>query len=169
MAKCSPPGKLAAVASNKWKGLHKPVCHQLGDCGDHIVIISTRHIAFSGNKWEGKVCSSHPGYPGGFRQAAAAQRHLKDPVAMVKLATCDTLPEILHRRTRMQRLHLFPDEDIPEEILKDLVEELPQPRRVPKGWTSTLKKKQRFSPRVWAPPENGKGRKLQQEAECCVK
>ena len=32
----------------------------------------------------------------------------------------------------MQRLHLFPDEDIPEDILKNLTEELPQPRKGPR-------------------------------------
>uniref|UniRef100_A0A8C4PET6 Uncharacterized protein n=1 Tax=Equus asinus asinus TaxID=83772 RepID=A0A8C4PET6_EQUAS len=42
------------------------------------------------------------------------------------------LTKNLHRRTLMQRLHLVPDEDIPEDILKNLVEELPQPRKVPR-------------------------------------
>lgn len=32
-----------------------------GDCGDHVVVINTKHIAFSGNKWEQKVYSSHTG------------------------------------------------------------------------------------------------------------
>ncbi|XP_066235514.1 large ribosomal subunit protein uL13m isoform X1 [Saccopteryx leptura] len=79
--KLQPPGKLAAVASIKLQGLHKPVYHQLSDCGDHVVIMNTRHIAFSGNKWEQKVYSSHTGYPGGFKQVTAAQLHQKDPVA----------------------------------------------------------------------------------------
>ncbi|XP_048948597.1 large ribosomal subunit protein uL13m isoform X4 [Canis lupus baileyi] len=108
--KMQPPGKLAAMASIKLQGLHKPVYHQLSDCGDHVVIMNTRHIAFSGNKWEQKVYSSHTGYPGGFKQVTAAQLHQKDPVAIVKLAIYGMLPKNLHRRTLMQRLHLFPDE-----------------------------------------------------------
>ncbi|XP_012502000.1 PREDICTED: 39S ribosomal protein L13, mitochondrial [Propithecus coquereli] len=108
--KMQPPGKLAAVASIKLQGLHKPVYHQISDCGDHVVIMNTRHIAFSGNKWEQKVYSSHTGYPGGFRQVTAAQLHQRDPVAIVKLAIYGMLPKNLHRRTMMQRLHLFPDE-----------------------------------------------------------
>ncbi|XP_069456879.1 large ribosomal subunit protein uL13m isoform X7 [Ovis canadensis] len=79
--KMQPPGKLAALASVRLQGLHKPVYHQLSDCGDHVVIMNTRHIAFSGNKWEQKVYSSHTGYPGGFKQVTAAQLHRKDPVA----------------------------------------------------------------------------------------
>ncbi|XP_044784424.2 39S ribosomal protein L13, mitochondrial isoform X2 [Bubalus bubalis] len=108
--KMQPPGKLAALASVRLQGLHKPVYHQLSDCGDHVVIMNTRHIAFSGNKWEQKVYSSHTGYPGGFKQVTAAQLHRKDPVAIVKLAIYGMLPKNLHRRTLMQRLHLFPDE-----------------------------------------------------------
>ncbi|XP_014308169.1 large ribosomal subunit protein uL13m [Myotis yumanensis] len=152
--KMQPPGKLAAVASIKLQGLHKPVYHQLSDCGDHVVIMNTRHIAFSGNKWEQKVYSSHTGYPGGFTQVTAAQLHRKDPVAIVKLAIYGMLPKNLHRRTMMERLHLFPDEDIPEDILKNLVEELPQPRKVPKRLDEYTQEEIEAFPRLWTPPED---------------
>ncbi|XP_036292778.1 39S ribosomal protein L13, mitochondrial isoform X2 [Pipistrellus kuhlii] len=149
-----PPGKLAAVASIRLQGLHKPVYHQKSDCGDHVVIMNTRHIAFSGNKWEQKVYSSHTGYPGGFTQVTAAQLHQKDPVAIVKLAIYGMLPKNLHRRTMMQRLHLFPDEDIPEDIRKNLVEELPQPRKVPKRLDEYTQEEIEAFPRLWTPPED---------------
>ncbi|XP_040117730.1 39S ribosomal protein L13, mitochondrial isoform X4 [Oryx dammah] len=122
-----------------------------GDCGDHVVIMNTRHIAFSGNKWEQKVYSSHTGYPGGFKQVTAAQLHRKDPVAIVKLAIYGMLPKNLHRRTLMQRLHLFPDEDIPEDILKNLTEELPQPRKVPRRLDEYTQEEIEAFPRVWSP------------------
>ncbi|XP_043855626.1 39S ribosomal protein L13, mitochondrial-like [Dromiciops gliroides] len=122
--KMQPPGKLVAIASNL---LHKPVYHQLSKCGDHVVIKNTRHITFSGKKWEQKVYSLHSGYPGGFRQVAEVQLHQQDTVTIVKLAIYGMLPKNLHRRTMIQRLHLFPDEEIPEYILNNLVEELPQP------------------------------------------
>lgn len=152
--KMQPPGKLATIASNKLQGLNKPVYHPLSDCGDHVVIMNTRHIAFSGNKWEQKVYSSHTGYPGGFRQVTAAQLHLRDPVAIVKLAIYGMLPKNLHRRTMMQRLHLFPDEEIPEDILKNLVEELPRPRRVPKRLDEYTQEEREAFPRVWTPPDD---------------
>nr|XP_042716953.1 39S ribosomal protein L13, mitochondrial isoform X2 [Chrysemys picta bellii] len=108
--KMQPPGKLAAVSVIRLQGKHKPMYHALSDCGDHVVIINTRHIAFSGNKWEQKVYSSHTGYPGGLKQVTATQLHLKDPTAIVKLAIYRMLPKNLHRRTMMQRLHLFPED-----------------------------------------------------------
>ncbi|XP_010617804.1 39S ribosomal protein L13, mitochondrial [Fukomys damarensis] len=149
-----PPGKLAAMASVKLQGLHKPVYHQISDCGDHVIIMNTRHIAFSGNKWEQKVYSSHTGYPGGFRQVTATQLHLRDPVAIVKLAVYGMLPKNLHRRTTMQRLHLFPDEDVPEDLLRNLVEELPQPRKVPRRLDEYSQEEREAFPRVWSPPED---------------
>ena len=54
----------------------------------------------------------------------------------------------------MQRLHLFPDEDIPEDILKNLVEELPRPRKVPKRLDEYSQEEIEAFPRVWAPPED---------------
>lgn len=44
-------------------GLIDRICLNIftGDCGDHVVVINSKHIAFSGNKWEQKVYSSHTG------------------------------------------------------------------------------------------------------------
>ena len=72
-----------------------------------------------------KITFLHTGYPGGLKQVTPVQFHW-DPVAIIKLAVDGMLPKNLHR-TMMQRLHLFPDESIPENILQNLVEELPQP------------------------------------------
>uniref|UniRef100_A0A4W6CDG5 Large ribosomal subunit protein uL13m n=1 Tax=Lates calcarifer TaxID=8187 RepID=A0A4W6CDG5_LATCA len=112
-ARMQPPGKIATMCSVRLQGKHKPIYHALSDCGDHVVVINTKHIAFSGNKWEQKVYSSHTGYPGGFKQVTAAQLHQKDPKAIVKLAVYGMLPKNLHRRTMMQRLHIFADDVSP--------------------------------------------------------
>ncbi|KAL6489604.1 hypothetical protein MHYP_G00033450 [Metynnis hypsauchen] len=109
-ARMQPPGKIASMCSVRLQGKHKPIYHALSDAGDHVVVMNTRHIAFSGNKWEQKVYSSHTGYPGGFKQLTAAQMHQKDPTAIIKLAVYGMLPKNLMRRTMMQRLHLFPDD-----------------------------------------------------------
>uniref|UniRef100_A0A8C4JV24 Large ribosomal subunit protein uL13m n=1 Tax=Dromaius novaehollandiae TaxID=8790 RepID=A0A8C4JV24_DRONO len=150
-AKMQPPGKIAAVTAVRLEGRHKPIYHALSDCGDHVVIINTRHIAFSGNKWEQKVYSSHTGYPGGFKQVTATQLHMKDPTAIVKLTIYRMLPKNLQRRTLMQRLHLFPDDVIPEDIQKNLVEELPQPRAVPKRLDEYTPEEIAAFPMVWTP------------------
>uniref|UniRef100_A0A8D0GUF5 Large ribosomal subunit protein uL13m n=1 Tax=Sphenodon punctatus TaxID=8508 RepID=A0A8D0GUF5_SPHPU len=149
-----PPGKLAAIAMVRLQGKHKPVYHPLSDCGDHVVIINTKHIAFSGNKWEQKVYSSHTGYPGGFKQVTATQLHQKDPTAIVKLAIYGMLPKNLLRRTMMQRLHLFPEDVIPEEMQMNLVEELQQPRTIPKRLDEYAQEEIDAFPRLWTPPRD---------------
>ncbi|XP_068789294.1 large ribosomal subunit protein uL13m isoform X2 [Struthio camelus] len=124
-ARMQPPGKIAAAAALRLEGRHKPIYHALSDCGDHVVIINTRHIAFSGNKWEQKVYSSHTGYPGGFKQVTATQLHLKDPTAV-----------------------------IPEDIQKNLVEELPQPRAVPRRLDEYTPEEVAAFPIIWTPPKD---------------
>ncbi|KAE8599581.1 hypothetical protein XENTR_v10017239 [Xenopus tropicalis] len=151
-ARMQPPGKVASLCAVHLKGKHKPMYHALSDCGDHVVVVNTRHIAFSGNKWEQKVYSSHSGYAGGFQQVTAAQLHQRDPTAIMKLAVYGMLPKNLHRRTMMQRLHLFPEDDIPEEIMKNLFAEIPQPRKVPRRLDEFSGEEINAFPKLWIPP-----------------
>ncbi|TRZ01729.1 hypothetical protein DNTS_032281 [Danionella cerebrum] len=181
-ARMQPPGKIASLCSVHLQGKHKPIYHALSDIGDHVVIINTKHIAFSGNKWEQKVYSSHTGfvesrakgmaknkrsdletltlsfsfhsYPGSFKQVTAAQLHWKDPTAIVKLAVYGMLPRNLSRRTMMQRLHLFPEDVIPEDILKNLTQQLPQPRKIPRKLSEYTQEERDAFPRLWIPPED---------------
>uniref|UniRef100_A0A8C2XDD1 Large ribosomal subunit protein uL13m n=1 Tax=Cyclopterus lumpus TaxID=8103 RepID=A0A8C2XDD1_CYCLU len=146
-----PPGKIATVCSVRLQGKHKPIYHALSDCGDHVVLINTKQIAFSGNKWEQKIYSSHTGYPGGFKQVTAAQLHHKDPKAIVKLAVYGMLPKNLHRRTMMQRLHIFPDDELPDDIRANLTEELPQPREIPRKLSEYTQEEMDAFPRLWTP------------------
>ncbi|XP_029359233.1 large ribosomal subunit protein uL13m [Echeneis naucrates] len=155
-ARMQPPGKIASMCSVRLQGKHKPIYHALSDCGDHVVVINSKQIAFSGNKWEQKVYSSHTGYPGGFKQVTAAQLHHKDPKAIVRLAVYGMLPKNLHRRTMMQRLHIFPDDELPEDIRANLTEELPQPREVPRKLSEYTQEEIDAFPWLWTPPEDYK-------------
>ncbi|KAK9960672.1 hypothetical protein ABG768_008516 [Culter alburnus] len=126
-ARMQPPGKIASMCSVRLQGKHKPIYHPLSDIGDHVVVMNTRHIAFSGNKWEQKVYSSHTGYPGSFKQLTAAQMHKKDPTAV-----------------------------LPEDILKNLTEELPQPREIPRKLSEYTQEERDTFPMLWTPPEDYK-------------
>ncbi|KAG8441656.1 hypothetical protein GDO86_010731 [Hymenochirus boettgeri] len=100
-AKMQPPGKIASLCAIHLKGKHKPMYHDISDCGDHVVVVNTRHIAFSGNKWEQKVYSSHTGYPGGFRQVTAANLHKRDQTAV------STIAKLYHSATVKHYLPVF--------------------------------------------------------------
>uniref|UniRef100_A0A8C0GJP9 Uncharacterized protein n=1 Tax=Chelonoidis abingdonii TaxID=106734 RepID=A0A8C0GJP9_CHEAB len=64
------------------------------------------------------------------------------------------LPKNLHRRTIMQRLHLFPEEIIPEEIYNNLVEELAQPCRILKRLDEYTQEEIDAFPMLWTPPKD---------------
>lgn len=50
---------------------------------------------------------------------------------IVEKAVYRALPKNLQRRHTMQRLHIFPDEKIPEDILKNISNQIKQLRTVP--------------------------------------
>ncbi|KFP33073.1 hypothetical protein N325_01816, partial [Colius striatus] len=68
---------------------------------------------------------------------------------IVKLTVYRMLPKNLQRRTMMQRLHLFPEDIIPEDIQKNLLEEIPQPRVVPRRLDEYTPEEIAAFPRVW--------------------
>lgn len=54
----------------------------------------------------------------------------------------------------MQRFHLFPGEGVPEDILKNLMKELPQPQEVPRHVDEYTQEETETFLRVWPPPEH---------------
>ncbi|NXB47576.1 RM13 protein, partial [Leucopsar rothschildi] len=70
---------------------------------------------------------------------------------IVKLAVYRMLPKNLQRRTLMQRLHLFPEDVIPEDIEKNLLQEIPQPRAVPKRLDEYAPEEIAAFPKLWTP------------------
>uniref|UniRef100_A0A8K9XRS0 Large ribosomal subunit protein uL13m n=1 Tax=Oncorhynchus mykiss TaxID=8022 RepID=A0A8K9XRS0_ONCMY len=142
-ARMQPPGKIATMCAIRLQGKHKPIYHALSDVGDHVVVMNSRHIAFSGNKWEQKMYSSHT-------QVHSSSIFLFF-LQIVKLAVYGMLPRNLSRRTMMQRLHLFPEDDLPEDILLNLTEELPQPREIPRRLNEYSQEEREAFPTLWTP------------------
>ena len=73
-------GRLASMVSLLLQGKTKPIYHPAGtqctirfkacvshvfnaivDMGDHVVIINTRKVVFTGNKWDDKLFRHHTG------------------------------------------------------------------------------------------------------------
>uniref|UniRef100_A0A8C3C6E2 Mitochondrial ribosomal protein L13 n=1 Tax=Cairina moschata TaxID=8855 RepID=A0A8C3C6E2_CAIMO len=93
---------------------------------------NTKHVCF--------FCISS--YPGGFKQVTATQLHLKDPTAVSGL---------------LKPLLLV----IPEDIEKNLLQEIPQPRAVPRRLDEYTPEEIAAFPRVWTPqPENNENNAL---------
>ncbi|XP_059614399.1 large ribosomal subunit protein uL13m [Phlebotomus argentipes] len=112
-------------------GLHKPIYHPMNESGDHVVAINTKEIALPGEEWRKRVYFHHTGYPGGASWTLAWELHEKDPTMIVKKAVYTAMRGNLQRRHTMQRLHLFKDGNIPKDILENISNQIPSPRKVP--------------------------------------
>lgn len=73
----------------------------------------------------------HTGYPGGASWTLAWELHTKDPTMVIKKSVYSAMKGNLQRRHVMQRLHLFPDDKVPEEIMNNITNQIRQPRAVP--------------------------------------
>ena len=101
------------------------------DCGDHVVVFNTSEIALPGDEWTKRVYFHHTGYPGGASWTLAWQLHEKDFTLIMKKAVYNSMKGNLQRRYTMQRMHLFPDAKIPDDVLKNVTNQIRQPRTVP--------------------------------------
>ncbi|XP_003384471.1 PREDICTED: 39S ribosomal protein L13, mitochondrial-like [Amphimedon queenslandica] len=106
-------GRLAVMVSLILQGKTKPIYHSSVDTGDYVVIINTRKVVFTGQKWNKKLYRHHTGYPGGLKEILSKDVHKKDPTKVLYKAINGCLPKNGMRLKRMNRLYLFPDEEHP--------------------------------------------------------
>eukprot|EP00051_Salpingoeca_urceolata_P001333 m.40133 g.40133 ORF g.40133 m.40133 type:complete len:199 (+) comp11339_c0_seq1:161-757(+) len=123
-------GRLAEQVGKLLQGKNKPIYHPAAECGDHVVIVNTKHVQLSGRKWEQKTYRKHTGFPGGFREIHADKLHEKDGKALVQRAINGMLPKNKLRKTWMRQLHLFEEDDHPYEQNISNVVQPPQSMRI---------------------------------------
>ncbi|XP_025109264.1 39S ribosomal protein L13, mitochondrial-like isoform X2 [Pomacea canaliculata] len=102
------------------------------DVGDHVVVINTKDIAMPGTYWRTFKYFHHTAFPGGFSQASAWRVHEIDPTLIMYKSVYTRMPGTLQRRYQIQRLHLYPDDKIPDEIQENLSDQIIQVQEVPK-------------------------------------
>ncbi|EZA57653.1 39S ribosomal protein L13, mitochondrial [Ooceraea biroi] len=125
------PYKSAEIIKFYLMGLYKPIYHPLNESGDHVVVINSKEIALRGDEWRKRVYFHHTTYHGGASWTLAWELHNKDPTLIVKKAVYGALPKNLQRRHIMQRLHIFPNNKVPDDILKNITSQIRQLRDVP--------------------------------------
>lgn len=125
------PYKSAEIIKHYLMGLHKPIYHPLNCCGDHVVVINSKEIALRGDEWRKRVYFHHTTYHGGATWTLAWELHNKDPTLIVKKAVYSVLPKNLQRRYTMVRLHIFPDDKVPEDVLQNITNQIRQQRPMP--------------------------------------
>ena len=78
-AKWQNPFQSARVITKVLEGKNKPIYHPLTDCGDHVVVINSKHIALLGREWQHRVYYHHTGYPSKFKHMGAVNGALWIP------------------------------------------------------------------------------------------
>ncbi|KAK6179640.1 hypothetical protein SNE40_011954 [Patella caerulea] len=114
------------------QGQHKPIYHPLSDIGDHVVVINTKDISMKNEYWRKWRFHHHTGYPGGYSQTSAWRLHDLDDTKILHKAVYSRLPGNLLRRRMMRRLHLFPDTEVPDDILQNVTDQIRQVQLIPK-------------------------------------
>ncbi|XP_031849874.1 mitochondrial ribosomal protein L13 [Nomia melanderi] len=130
-AKWQDPFISAKVITRYLKGLYKPIYHPLNECGDHVIVINSKDIALRGDEWQKRVYFHHTGYHGGDTWTLAWELHSKDPTMIMKKAVYSSMRGNLQRRYVMERLHVFEDSNVPEDMLQNVSNQIKGVRPVP--------------------------------------
>ncbi|CAG7661307.1 unnamed protein product [Allacma fusca] len=154
-AKWQDPYKAAPIIAKYLKGAHKPIhggSHV--DCGDHVVVINSKEIALRADEWFYRVYFHHTGYPGGATWTKAWELHKKDPTMIIQKAVYTKLGVNLNRRPNIARLHIYPDENVPEKIMQNVTDQIPGLRTVPKSIDDYTKEEIEKYPKLFDYPKD---------------
>ncbi|XP_013403021.1 39S ribosomal protein L13, mitochondrial [Lingula anatina] len=150
------PFKSSNKIAHYLQGKHKPVYHPLSQIGDHVVVINSRHIALRDDLWRTFIFSSHTGYRRGFTQRRAWVVHEEDPTEIIRKSVYSRLPGNLLRKGHMARLHIYPDENVPPDILKNVTDQLYPILSIPKRLDQYTEEEVRNFPKLFDWPEDHK-------------
>lgn len=136
------------------EGRHKPLYHPLSDIGDHVVVINTKHVAMVDDLWRKLLYSHDTRYAGGKTKTTAWHLHEADPTKIMYKAVHRAGPKNLLRPNLMRRLHLFPEEEVPEDILGNISDVIRQIQVVPKPIDSFTEEEVKAFPKIFDWPED---------------
>ena len=136
------------------QGKHKPIYHPLSDVGDHVVVINTGLVSMRDDRWRKYTYSHHTGYGGGFSRTSAWRMHEMDPTRVVYRAVKDRVKGNLLRPNMLRRLHLYPDANVPDEIMANISDQIQQIQIVPKRLEDFSQVERDNFPSIFDWPEN---------------
>ena len=104
-------GRLASKVAILLRGKHKPNFTPHVDCGDNVIVINSKKINLSGNKWEQKKYVRYTGYPGGQRSLSTLEQFEKNPNSIIEKSVKGMLPKNKLGANLFRNLHVFSDSD----------------------------------------------------------
>uniref|UniRef100_A0A914E8C8 Mitochondrial ribosomal protein L13 n=1 Tax=Acrobeloides nanus TaxID=290746 RepID=A0A914E8C8_9BILA len=146
--------ELGVKVARHLSGKHKPIWHPETDCGDHVVVINCKDVAMHGFDWKHTLYHFDKLYPKARDDIYAWQIHEHDPCRILWITTYRALGNNLIRRSHIERLHLFPDEDMPEFVKKNIGNQLKQIIPVARKSTEYTEEERAKFPRIVKFPED---------------
>lgn len=148
------PFQSAELIADVLAGKHKPIFHATNDCGDHVVVINCREIAMPWYEWKYRMYYHHTRFAGGASWTSAWELQDKDPTKVLWKAIYRACPGDLLRGNKMARLHLFPDDQVPDEVARNISGQLRQLRPVPKKLSEFSDEERARFPKLFDYPED---------------
>jgi len=100
-------GKIATAAAHILRGKNKAIYNPGHDTGDFVIVINSKDLVLTGNKWDDKMYHHHSGYVGGLKSRTASEVHQRDATELVKMAIQGMLPKGPLGRKMLKKLKVY--------------------------------------------------------------
>jgi large subunit ribosomal protein L13 len=100
-------GRLATVIARVITGKHKPTFTRHADAGDFVVVLNADKVAFTRNKWDGKLYYDHSDYAGGLKIKTAKEMMDRHPTEILRRAVWGMTNKSNLARHQMKKLKLY--------------------------------------------------------------
>lgn len=108
-------GRAASRIAAILRGKHKPTFTPHNDNGDFVVAINADKVVFTGKKLTTKRYYRHSNYPGGLREATAAELLEKFPERVIMNAVKGMLPKNSLGRKTLTKFKVYAGSEHPHE------------------------------------------------------
>uniref|UniRef100_A0A183CJT4 39S ribosomal protein L13, mitochondrial n=1 Tax=Globodera pallida TaxID=36090 RepID=A0A183CJT4_GLOPA len=149
--------KLAKKVAKHLSGWWKPIHHPHTDCGDHVVVVNCTDASMHAFDWKHTHFFFDRQYPKSKFDIPAYQIHEYDPCRVIWMCIGRELAfltrnRIVQRRC-YERLHVFPDLEMPDFVRKNINNQLRQVQDVPRKSTEYTSEERAAFPRIFRPDD----------------
>lgn len=100
-------GKLSVKVADILRGKNKPIYTPNVDCGDHVIIINSNKVTFTGNKLDGENTYTHSHYMSGLRTRTKREMVDKYSIELIEKSVKRMLPKNRLSRQIITKLHIY--------------------------------------------------------------
>lgn len=106
-------GRLSTEIARVLVGKHKPQYAQHVDTGDFVIVVNASDAVLTGRKEDQKIYYRHSTYPGGLKEASAAELREKHPERLIQKSVRGMLPKNKLGRQQLKKLKVYAGPDHP--------------------------------------------------------